>query len=142
MQFEFIPFYAFLPIKFGDAPSTVTSIIGTDYIKNDACDKDYAYVFENVTIVFSCEDKVVEASIGEKYIFFYKGINLFTLQNPVSHIKKETGLQEYSIDGFISFPHLGLAFSGFQEDSEYGKNISVFTRERMKEFVDDDTIAI
>jgi hypothetical protein len=130
VTFEIIPYLGAIPITFAQMPADVQRILGepTSIDENILGERDESRQLINIR--YSPEDaKVAEIAFLPGVPVFLHGCELFGHSDLLGFL---TGLDSDVFDsyGFLVFMNLGITVTGFHDDDESQKAITVFRKGR------------
>lgn len=138
-RFDLQPLVGPSPIRFGMSEEQVDDLLGKPQTKSVNSRNEQKWDYDEFIVTFgSIGEGVVEVAFLPEAEISLFGINLFGDQEAFAKVLalNEEAFEDY---GFIVFPALGLAFSGFHDEDEENKAVGIFVRgrwdDRKKSFV-------
>lgn len=134
MRFEIVPYHGAEPIRFGMTVDEVAAVFGPPMKVNKNFKGERSEYRDGVNVCYSIDaTKVVEIGFARSTEVLYKEHRLFELPDPLALLIKDDP-QPFEFLGFIIFLNLGITATGFHDQDESQKAITVFARGRWDEF--------
>lgn len=129
------PYVGALPVTFNMSPEDVAQIIGPPDSIDDHNTNELEERRGSVAIRYSNQDfKIVEVSFLPKVQLIYHGVDLFRKNYVIDFLSQYD--RPFEFVGFVVYLGLGLAMTGFHDNDESQKAITVFRRGHWDEFQD------
>lgn len=131
--FEVQPLVGPLPIKFGMSEEEIQGLLGKPQARNVNRRDEPVLDYGICSVTFGAGGEgVVQVAFFPEAELILSGMNLFT--DPTAFAKVLSVTPDVFEDyGFIVLPSIGLTFTGFHDDNEEDKAITLFVRGRWDE---------
>jgi hypothetical protein len=133
IDFNLVPYVGADPITFEMSPPAVENIIGPPISvgTNDYGEREEWR--DSLIVRYSNRDsRVVEITFRPNARLLYKGVDLFQKEAVISFLSQYD--RPFEIVGFVVFLDLGILMTGFHDNDESQKAITVFRKGRMDQF--------
>lgn len=129
-MFEITPYKSVGPIRFGMSAEELVEAVGdpVKITKNRLGELDYKYA--GFRVAFSSKDgTVVEVGFVPETEVVVDGVNVFSSPDSFAKLIKKDG-EPYEYVGFVILLKLGLTMTGFHDNDESQKAVTVFVKGR------------
>ena len=135
--FTFSPYVGPLPLHFGMTRREVKTILGPP---DETVDDETGLLVErrlNVNVGYSASDgRLKEVVFTPDAELHYQGHNLFHVDDLIGFLRKTDPKPQLFV-GDVIFCELGIGLSGFHNNDESQKAISLYSRGDLDDFIDD-----
>ncbi len=129
-----------LPVRFGAQADEVVAILGEPQTKSTNFRKEVTYDYDFVNIGFDKNSSVSHVGFVPGANVEYDGLPILSQETFRQLLRLDAEAME--VVGFVVLLNLGIAFTGFHDDDESQKAVSVFAKgayddlqHKMTEFV-------
>jgi hypothetical protein len=129
-MFEITPYKSVGPIRLGMSADELTAAIGepVKVFRNRLGEMDYKY--HGFRVALSPKDgTVVEIGLVPEIEVVLDGVNIFSSSDSFEKLVKKDG-DPYEHLGFMIFLNLGITMTGFHDNDESQKAVTVFAKGR------------